>query len=154
MAKNSSPARIVRESIETPATRARGSSPAPGAASIGSEICRSVHRINSSKSWRYEDTAHVGQFSPFEGSSLVRVTTARSASLPLSIKRATCQTLGRSPSGHIHARAARHFAIVKFQCAVGENLVILVTLPSQQQDVSGARFVHRQADGFLAVGLD
>src|SRR4029077_7066432 len=67
MAMNNSPARIVRESIETPATRARGLSPAPSTASIGSETCRSIHRINSLKSWRYEDTAHVGAFSPFLG---------------------------------------------------------------------------------------
>jgi len=42
-----------------------GSSPVPSTASIGSEICRSVHRINPSESWRYEDTARVGLFSPF-----------------------------------------------------------------------------------------
>src|SRR5271166_858255 len=85
MAMNSSPARIVRESIETPASRAKGSIPCPLLPATASATCATVHRIVSSKGWLslgfgrglglVRTTALFCPFSPVEGSSLfLRVT--------------------------------------------------------------------------------
>src|ERR1700686_2383758 len=48
MAMNSSPGRIVRESIETPASRATGSSAPPGLEPTAAAICAIVQSIKSS----------------------------------------------------------------------------------------------------------
>src|SRR4029077_8805483 len=48
MAMNSSPGRIVRESIETPASRATGSSAPPGLEPTAAAICAIVQSIRSS----------------------------------------------------------------------------------------------------------
>src|SRR3984893_5683374 len=48
MAMNSSPGRTARESIETPASRARGSSAPPGVEPSAAAICAIVQSIKSS----------------------------------------------------------------------------------------------------------
>src|SRR6202140_4576724 len=48
MAMNSTPGRIVRESIETPASRATGSSAPPGLEPTAAAICAIVQSIRSS----------------------------------------------------------------------------------------------------------
>lgn len=50
--------------------------------------------------------------------------------------------------------AAGHVAIVKFERAVGEDLIIFVTFSCEEYDVPGACFVHGETDGLFAVGLD
>src|SRR5271168_2541465 len=85
MATNSSPARTVRESIETPATRATGSSPAPGLTPRAPATCAIVHRINASRGLLYADTPRIGLFSPyFEGSSFCELTPGSRALATLS----------------------------------------------------------------------
>src|SRR6516162_6737000 len=80
MATNSSPARIVRESIETPASRARGSRAGPRFPATASATCVTVHRIVASEHLLVSGfgrgvhlvrTALLGAFSPVEGSSLI-----------------------------------------------------------------------------------
>src|SRR5208337_2003239 len=70
--------RSVRESIETPASRAVGSSPCPGSPATASATCVSVHRIVASIGWlspgfgrsvHLVRKAHLCAFSPVEGSS-------------------------------------------------------------------------------------
>src|SRR2546423_661960 len=56
MAMNSSPARIARESIDTPANRARGLSPVPGRVPRASSTCAIDHRISSSRDSSYSST--------------------------------------------------------------------------------------------------
>src|SRR5262249_40396576 len=48
----------------------------------------------------------------------------------------------------------RHASIIPGKRAVGEDLVVLVSLPREQHDVAGAGLVEGQADGLLAVRLD
>src|SRR5216684_9075818 len=50
--------------------------------------------------------------------------------------------------------APRHFAVVKFERPVGDNLIILMAFSGQQHDVSAAGFLHGHADGLLPVRLD
>src|SRR5580692_11904843 len=85
MATNSSPRRNVRESIETPATRARGSSPVPAPTPRAPATCAIVHRINASRGLLYADTPRIGLFSPyFEGSSFRELTPGSRALATLS----------------------------------------------------------------------
>src|ERR1700741_1171182 len=107
MAMNSSPARIVRESIETPASRATGSRPCPRLPATASATCVTVHRIVASKSLlapEFGRSVHfvrsvlLGAFSPVEGSSFVceSLPLARSPpflALPARARAFTCQTL-------------------------------------------------------------
>ena len=48
----------------------------------------------------------------------------------------------------------RDVAIIKFESAVSENLIILMAFACEQNDISAARFVHCKADGFFTVGFD
>src|ERR1700760_4981690 len=50
--------------------------------------------------------------------------------------------------------APRLFAIVEMQCAVGQNLIILMPFAREQHDVTRARLIERQRDRFLPVLLD
>src|SRR2546428_4789917 len=103
MAMNSSPARIVRESIDTPAAQAKGSSPAPARVPSAPATCAIVHRISSSKDSSYSSILRFGVFSTFEGSSFQEVRhwpvpACRDPSAlvhKLRDKRARCQTLSR-----------------------------------------------------------
>src|SRR5262249_55349662 len=80
MATNSSPARMVRESIETPASRATGSRPTPRLPATASATCVTVHRIVASENLPVSGfgrglhlvrSARLGAFSPVRGSSLI-----------------------------------------------------------------------------------
>src|SRR3974390_455920 len=105
MAMNSSPARSVRESIDTPATQAMASSPLPRLPATASATCVTVHRIVASIGWLSQGfvpmpIALLRAFS--EGSSFVRhsplwLASPRHSFAQLLDKRATCQTL-RHPS--------------------------------------------------------
>src|ERR1700676_4988745 len=117
MAKNSSPVRSVRESIETPATRATGSSPVPALTPRAPATCAIVHRINASRGLLYADTPCIGLFSPcFEGSSF-RELTPGSAPSPCFLakldKRATCQTLSRFLALQYRFRLASRHTLVR-----------------------------------------
>src|SRR5256885_1913013 len=121
MAMNSSPARIARESIDTPATQARALSPVPGRVPRASATCAIVHRISSSKDSSYSSTERLVVFSTFRGLLLSRGQQlarpdhleTRAPSSHLRTKRARCQTLSRhSPArfaalqSHVRARRA------------------------------------------------
>src|SRR6266849_5761667 len=94
MAKNTSPARTDRESIETPATRAKGSSPEGGATRKAPATSASVHRIASSMNW----VSPASGVPPPLGLPTVRV--PRHGLL----LRARCQTLiGATPSAPLPA---------------------------------------------------
>src|SRR5580692_3563812 len=96
MATNSSPARTVRESIETPATQATGSSPAPALTPSAPATCAIVHRINASRGLLYADTPRIGLFSPYLRAppfASLLLARAPSPQFPAKVdKRATCQT--------------------------------------------------------------
>src|SRR5260370_8234690 len=98
MAKNRSPARTDRESIETPATRARGSSPEGGATRKAPATSVSVHRIASSMNW----VSPASGIAPPLGLPTVRV--PRHGLL----LRARCQTLvGATPAAPLPARQSQ-----------------------------------------------
>src|SRR6516162_2195977 len=76
MATNSSPARILRESIETPASRATGSTPSPHLPATASATSVTVHRIVASENLPVSrfgrgvhlvHAARLGAFSPVLG---------------------------------------------------------------------------------------
>src|SRR5713101_10047378 len=95
MAKNNSPARTDRESIETPATRDKGSSPEGGATRKAPATSVSVHRIASSMNW----VSPASGIPPPLGLPTVRV--PRHGLL----LRARCQTLvGATPAAPLPAR--------------------------------------------------
>src|SRR2546425_8087331 len=173
MATNSSPARIVRESIETPATRARASSPVPGRVPRAPATCAIVHRISSSKGSSYPSTPRLVLFSSFEGSSFrevshrlapvdprpealsSRLITSALGAKPGAIPRlAFPLAVPRAFEAAFPEGAPRHLTIAKFERPVRHNLIILVPLSSQQHNVSCARFVHGHTDGLLTVRLD
>src|SRR5271157_1253809 len=125
MATKSSPERSVRESIETPASRARGSSPCPGFPATASATCVSVHRIVASISWlspgfgrsvHLVRKAHLCAFSPVEGSSFRLVCELLrwlAGPRPTSAdERATCQILSHPGAPHNRDRA-RPFALLR-----------------------------------------
>src|SRR5258708_30064461 len=105
MAKNNSPARTDRESIETPATRARGSSPEGGATRKAPATSVSVHRIASSMNW----------VSPASGiPPPLELPTVRVPRHGL-LLRARCQTLvGATPAAPLPARHRRACHLSKF----------------------------------------
>src|SRR5206468_7486378 len=94
MAINSSPGRTERESIETPASRARGSSPAPVRATKTLATCAIVHRINASESSPYGHTAGFAVCSPVAGLLLYYLTLA-------------CRGYSATPSPASHEPAVR-----------------------------------------------
>ena len=97
---NSSPARIVRESIETPATRATGSSPRPRPSTQSvSHLCnRPPHKFLKEFALTQDTARDRSVFTVLRAPPYVRVNYGLrpSASSTLLIKRARCQTLGRS----------------------------------------------------------
>src|SRR5260370_42295335 len=106
MAMNSSPARIERESIDTPATRAMGLSRVPGRVPKAPATCAIVHRISSSKDSSYPSTQRLVLFAKFLGLLLSRgppfasprgVRTPAAPSL-LSTQTARCPTLIPPPA--------------------------------------------------------
>src|SRR5271170_15826 len=176
MATNSSPARIVRESIETPASRAMGSTPSPRLPSTASATCVSVHRIISSKDLLFPSSgqgfflvrttaALFCPFSPVEGSSFSASRYLWPAGPRLSSRR-DVSALRAKPCAMVSCPArrrrvptivqclCRHFAIVKVNRMVCEDLVVLVALACEQNHVSRARFFDRQVNGLRAVRLD
>src|ERR1700741_992471 len=171
MAMNSSPARIVRESIETPASRATGSRPCPRLPATASATCVTVHRIVASKSLlapEFGRSVHfvrsvlLGAFSPVEGSSFVCESLPLARSLRFSHCPRERELLRAKPSSAfwrlrvapLAERFPRFFAIVKMDRVVRENLVVLMALARQQHNISRARFFNRQMDGLCPVRFD
>src|SRR5712692_10636990 len=136
MATNSSPGPTVRESIETPANRARGSSPGGGATPKARATSSSVHRIASSGAWVPRVSSHPQRLC-----------------FPPGAASAPGQALLRAVAA-LAQRLARHFAVVKVNRAIAEHLIGLVAFAGQEHNVAGPRLVERPFDGFLAVGLD
>src|ERR1700730_7791381 len=181
MAMNSSPGRTARESIETPASRATGSSAPPGLEPTAAAICAIVQSIKSSADLVCVQRPGIALYLPFwhpnvSGSAknrAVRVVlfqclrpwltqAIRASGVPNSdaflsnlgpilIGPARC---GRSPISPLNQCASSHFAIVKLEGAVGKNLVILMAFSGQQHNIARPSFVHRQPDRFFAVRLD
>src|ERR1700730_470402 len=181
MAMNSSPGRTVRESIETRASRATGSSAPPGREPTAAAICAIVQSIKSSADLVCVQRPGIALYLPFwhpnvSGSAKNRALrvvlfqclrawltqTIRASGVPnyvaflcnlapIFIGAARC---GRGPISPLNQRAACHFAVVKLQCSIGKNLVILVAFSAQEHNVAGASFVHRQPDSLFAVRLD
>src|SRR6266566_3848678 len=114
MATNSSPARIARESIDTPASRARGSSPAPGRVPKAPATCAIVpHKLLKGLVLVQYRTAR-SVFNVLRAPPLVRpafgrpvLPGARAPSLLPRNKRARCQTRFSAPQNPVReARAA------------------------------------------------
>src|ERR1700730_980348 len=181
MAMNSSPGRTARESIETPASRATGSSAPPGLEPTAAAICAIVQSIKSSADLVCVQRPGIALYLPFWHPNVSRsaknrvlrvvlfqclrawLTRAIRASgvpnhvaflpkLPPSL--AALSRGGSILISPLYYCAASHFAIVKLERAIGKNLVIFVAFSGQQNNVAGASFIHRQPDGLLPIRLD
>src|ERR1700723_2842492 len=108
MAINSSPGRTVRESIDTPATPATGSSPAGIATPSASATSATRHRIRSPT-----------------GSASISSASSQDTKLLLFLGR----LLGKSLASQ---NLARLLAIVKLKRAIAQNLRVLVAFARQQ----------------------
>src|SRR3984893_14167494 len=181
MAMNSSPGRTVRESIETRASRATGSSAPPGREPTAAAICAIVQSIKSSADLVCVQRPGIVLYLPFwhpnvSGSAknralrvvlfqclrawLTQVIRASSVPncdaflsnlAPMLIGPARC---GRGLISPLAQRAASHVAIVELQRAIGQNLVMLMAFSGQQHNVASAGFIHRQSNSFFAVRLN
>src|ERR1700691_3629948 len=72
---------------------------------------------------------------------------------PLLITRAGDGTPSISAETAMTQNSSRHFAVVKINCGVAQNLVCLMPLTRKQHDVSRARLIERKFDGLLPVGF-
>src|SRR5882724_8540994 len=142
MAINSSPGRTERESIETPASRATGSSPAPVRANKTLATCAIVHRINASESSPYGHTPGFAVCSPVAGLLLYQLTLAypghSGTPAPESHKQECAlgaklrARVSVARTGRIKAalaqRLLRYPAIIPGKRLVGEHLIVLMSL--------------------------
>src|SRR5215469_3215668 len=130
MAINSSPGRTVRESIETPANPAMGSSSAGAGTPSASAISATRHCIRSPTS-----------------SALVSSASSQDTKLLLFL----CRLLGKPFAAQ---NLPRLLAIVELKRAIAQNLRVFVAFARQQHDVSRARFVKRHSQRRLTILLD
>src|SRR4029077_4309783 len=177
MAMNNSPGRTVRESIETPASRARGSSAPPGLEPTAAAICAIVQSIKSSADLVCVQKPGIATYLPFWHPNVsycaknrgLRVVlflcvpawlaqTTRASGVPNYVSSLTLlfdlPVAGWDLIPALDQRGSSHFAIVKLQRAVGKNLIILVAFSGQKNHVARARFVHGQPDRLFAVRLN
>src|SRR5215469_6978671 len=147
MATKSSSRATVRESIETPASRATESSPWGGVTPRERATSSTVHRIDSSRGWASRVWGHLC-FGELQSPALpVRKTGGRQGARtqvqhPLHIKleqlHCRAQLAERLISVPTPAQdPPRLFAVVKIDRAVAQDLVGLMPFARQQHDVAG-----------------
>src|SRR5579872_3164953 len=138
MATKSSPGTTVRELIETPANRARGSTPRGAATPNAPATSSTVHCIASSRGWVALVSDHPWISVPdFKRARSVphhwwhRLQSVGSGSCKDQAPQTeVCATL--IPVSPLAQDTARHFTVVKLNRAVAQNLIRLMPFPGQQ----------------------